>query len=70
MAVERGNGLQEREPGALKQGDDTAVLGCEEVAAVMAKLTPEPQAWYALRWNLSPSHLSVAAQLGYGRAQT
>jgi hypothetical protein len=68
--VERGNRLQEREPEALKQGDDTAVLGCEEVAAVMAKRTPAPQAWHALRCNLSRSDLPMAVQLEYGRAQT
>jgi hypothetical protein len=63
MAVERGNGLQERESGALRQGDDTAaVLGCEEVAAVMARRTPAPQAWHALRCNLSRSDLPVGAR--------
>ena len=63
MAVERGNGLQERESGALRQGDNTAaVLGCEEVAAVMAKRMPAPQAWHALRCNLSRSDLPMAAR--------
>ena len=36
-------------------------------AAVMAKMTPEQEASYALDWDLPRSDLSMAAQLEYDR---
>jgi DivIVA domain-containing protein len=43
-----------------------AVLGWAE-AVVMAKMTPEQEARYALKWNVSRSDLTTAAQHEYDR---